>query len=115
MAIRFRFQSVTSAGGDEVPLVQSGVTCVVGANNAGKSQLLKDLVAWAQRTSLASMTVLRSAEQLIEAGDSEEVALWLERHALPAGYHSTPPMYMFLPSQNQVSSEDFRRFLQTAA
>lgn len=43
MEIRYRVASVTSNLGDEVDLPEVGVTCIVGANNVGKSRLLKDL------------------------------------------------------------------------
>ena len=41
--INFRIASLTSSGGDNVRLSPSGVTCIVGSNNVGKSQLLREI------------------------------------------------------------------------
>ncbi|WP_423494286.1 hypothetical protein IM711_14100 [Microbacterium esteraromaticum] len=86
MTMRFRFESITST---------------LGANNAGKSQLLRDLVLKAQNGNQASTVVLREAESELVVSDAQEAGDWLERHAVPAEYASVPPRLMFLPSQNQ--------------
>ena len=111
MAMTFRFKSITSTRGDEIPLIPAGVTCVVGANNAGKSQLLRDLVQRAQTGKGASMTVLSEASSDFEVGDFAEAGEWLEHHAIPSDHVSTPPTYTFLPSQNQVTKEAFFQHL----
>lgn len=41
----YRFATITSSGGDEVSLAPAGLTCIVGGNNVGKSQLLRELVS----------------------------------------------------------------------
>jgi hypothetical protein len=43
VTIRVRIDSIRSSGGDVVALPQSGVTCIVGGNNMGKSQLLREI------------------------------------------------------------------------
>lgn len=111
MTMRFRFESVTSGRGDEVPLIAAGVTCIVGANNAGKSQLLRDLVEKARNGAQSSMVVLRDAQFELLVDDAEEAGEWLERHAVPSEHTSVPPSFTFLPSQNQVTKGDFFQYL----
>lgn len=41
--LRARIQSLTLSGGDRLEMPPSGVTCVVGGNNVGKSTLLRDI------------------------------------------------------------------------
>lgn len=43
MELNFRIADMTSNLGDEVTLPRAGVTCIVGANNVGKSRLLMDI------------------------------------------------------------------------
>lgn len=45
MDIRARITAISSTGGDRVETSESGVTCIVGGNNAGKSQTLRDIQA----------------------------------------------------------------------
>jgi len=114
MTMRFRFQNMTSSRGDEVPLIAAGVTCIVGANNAGKSQLLRDLVNTAQNGARSSTVVLRSAGVELLVNDAEEAGKWLERHALPSEHPTVPPSFMFLPSQNEVTKDAFFQHLTGA-
>ena len=41
--IEVRLRSLVSSGGDMVSLPRSGVTCIMGGNNVGKSQLLREI------------------------------------------------------------------------
>ena len=43
MTIKVRLASFTSNAGDRVEFSSSGVTCLVGGNNAGKSRTLSDI------------------------------------------------------------------------
>lgn len=43
MTIQFRIRSLTSSAGETATLPTKGVTCIVGGNNAGKSQLLREI------------------------------------------------------------------------
>ncbi|MHA7306445.1 ATP-dependent nuclease [Arthrobacter sp. TMN-49] len=45
MTIKIRLASITSNAGDKVELAESGVTCLVGGNNAGKSRTLADIAS----------------------------------------------------------------------
>jgi energy-coupling factor transporter ATP-binding protein EcfA2 len=70
----FRVRSLTSSGGDVVELMGGGVTCIVGGNNVGKSQLLREI---AQRAGdpvqtgpvLRDLTVLKADMDLPAAED----------------------------------------------
>lgn len=46
----YRFATLTSTAGDEVTFAPSGLTCIVGGNNVGKSQLLRELFNSASET-----------------------------------------------------------------
>jgi ABC-type cobalamin/Fe3+-siderophores transport system ATPase subunit len=41
--IRVRVENITSNSGETIALPESGVICIVGGNNAGKSQLLREI------------------------------------------------------------------------
>lgn len=89
MAIRFRITTIKSTGGDVVTFPESGVTCVVGGNNAGKSQFLSEIwrlvdqpVRDQEPLTIADMRVLRPG------GTVEETEDWLRSHAI--SYDTAP-------------------------
>ena len=43
MSIEIRIASITSSGGSRIDLPAAGIVCIVGANNVGKSQALRDI------------------------------------------------------------------------
>lgn len=45
MTLKVRLASMVSNAGDKVEFSSSGVTCLVGGNNAGKSRTLSDIAA----------------------------------------------------------------------
>jgi ABC-type sulfate/molybdate transport systems ATPase subunit len=82
MTIKVRLSSITSNAGDKVKFSSSGVTCLVGGNNAGKSRTLMDIAGLLrsqphQRPSLVVLDELQldkpvpvsqeQAEQFLEA------------------------------------------------
>ncbi|GAP53555.1 hypothetical protein AHiyo6_01200 [Arthrobacter sp. Hiyo6] len=58
MALRVNLSTMTSNSGDKVELQPWGVTCIVGGNNAGKSQALRDIDAFLRNPD-ASGVVMR--------------------------------------------------------
>lgn len=81
MTIQFTLQQLTSNAGDTVTLPPATVTAIVGGNNAGKSQLLRDVAAVVTHREsnsvvLASIAVARST---VESED--DVAAWLDANA----------------------------------
>jgi ABC-type cobalamin/Fe3+-siderophores transport system ATPase subunit len=94
MTIRYRVTSLTSSGGDRITLPSIGVTCIVGGNNVGKSQLLKE-IARAAHTAEASLAPLTITNIEVErpSGTVEETDVWLRERAIefdmPPGSVST--------------------------
>lgn len=56
MAIDFRLTSLTSSGGERLNFPRSGVTCIVGGNNVGKSRLLREIDAALQSETATAAT-----------------------------------------------------------
>jgi ABC-type cobalamin/Fe3+-siderophores transport system ATPase subunit len=74
-----RIESV-EAGGSTIPILISGVTCIVGGNNVGKSQMLRDIVSLLEnqnrRQVIVNALTIRKAEATIES-----VQAWLRTNA----------------------------------
>lgn len=83
--MRLRISDLISSGGDPITIPASGVTCIVGGNNAGKSQLLRDLYLSISSFDTAPVT-LSSITGERPVATVEETEDWLESHAvrLPA-------------------------------
>lgn len=78
MALRYRITALQSTGGDRVTFPELGVTCVVGGNNAGKSQLLREIYARATTGEENLSPLAISAIEVIRPeGSAEETAAWL--------------------------------------
>lgn len=77
---RLRVRSLTSNTGDTVSVPLSGVTCFVGANNAGKSQLLRDVRAIISEAD-PRPRCLSGIEVLEPHGDIHSLRAFLERTA----------------------------------
>lgn len=112
MPFQFRFTSVQAQDGHTVNLRERGVTCIVGANNAGKSQLLKDLVEHAKLGHEARLVVLKSATHSMLVGTQDEAEEWLERQAVKSEPTTFPPSYTLLPSGNGVDRNSFKQQLE---
>jgi ABC-type cobalamin/Fe3+-siderophores transport system ATPase subunit len=83
MTVRYRINSLTSSGGDRITLPSVGVTCIVGGNNVGKSQLLAEIARSAQtdEASLARLTI-SNIEVERPTGTVEETDAWLQERAI---------------------------------
>lgn len=108
MTIRVRVKTLESNAGDSVDISESGVTCLVGGNNAGKSQTLRDIAARVQSGATSGVVLrelqLDKPEHLLpEAAEAflAEVAV-----PLPAqlGYSSYAPM----GGGSQITADTFR-------
>lgn len=82
MAIEFRFNSVTSSGGETVEVISPGVMCVVGGNNVGKSQLLRELRGLVHESDQGGGVVVAEASATMPTGSSEESLRWLQERAV---------------------------------
>jgi ABC-type cobalamin/Fe3+-siderophores transport system ATPase subunit len=84
MPVRFTLDSLSSNSGDTITLPSGAVTAIVGGNNAGKSQLLRDIALTINQPDalpvvLAGLEVTRPS-----AETDEEVVAWLDDNASPA-------------------------------
>ena len=81
MSMNFRVTEVRARNGQVVKLPPAGIVCIVGSNNAGKSQLLRDIVAG---VSLPKPELVTISEVSIERPrpTRDECEEWLERNAI---------------------------------
>lgn len=113
MGLSYRFSSVVLTSEQELQILGGGVTCVVGANNAGKSQFLKDLVETVRgnpgmyygpdyNETGATRSVVRDATFIVDEHSEEDILDWASRNTLAtAGLH-TPGSVLLPPTQNQI-------------
>ncbi|MFC9334295.1 ATP-dependent endonuclease [Arthrobacter sp. NPDC057009] len=112
MTVYARVGSLTSKAKQQLTISQSGVTCIVGGNNVGKSQILRDLLALL-RSEDAHTVVLENIKLVRNSPTRHEVVEWLNTNAVPhpptIGY---PLMYSpYLedqqdPTHTMVSAEN---------
>ena len=81
VTIRVRIASIRSSGGDVVALPDAGVTCIVGGNNVGKSQLLREIHARLNNAD-ASRITLDDLEILKPAVEHDQVVSFLDQIAV---------------------------------
>lgn len=83
MPIRFRVTNLTSTAGETVVLPVTGVTCIVGGNNAGKSQMLREIASRVSNP-IANVESVTLAEMAVErpVGTVDETREWLEQNAM---------------------------------
>jgi ABC-type cobalamin/Fe3+-siderophores transport system ATPase subunit len=75
--VSLRITSITSSGGETIDIPDSGVTCIVGSNNVGKSRFLRDIRDLLTQATANSATV--GSVNIRLKGDTEEAVLaWLE-------------------------------------
>ncbi|MGX1793746.1 ATP-dependent nuclease [Microbacterium sp. NPDC055312] len=113
MGLSYRFTSITLTSGQELQLLGTGVTCVVGANNTGKSQLLKDMVETVRGQMGvyygpdsgergASRSVVREASFIVDAHSEQDIIEWASANTLAVGPSHAPGNVILPPSQNQT-------------
>jgi predicted ATPase len=78
--MRFRIKTLTSNTGDVVTVPIAGITCIVGANNAGKSQLLRDVRAIASEVQ-PHLKTLSAVDAIEPSGAQDDLRAYLERTA----------------------------------
>jgi len=94
--------TITTNTGETASLLRSGVTCIVGGNNVGKSQLLRDLVALLEIR--PSKPVVVTSLQL-DTGDLEpedELEAWLNRTADKTEVAGQAPTFTPIPAGGQA-------------
>ncbi|MET3937035.1 AAA family ATPase [Arthrobacter sp. OAP107] len=81
MSVYTRIGSLTSKSDEQITISQVGVTCIVGSNNAGKSQMLRDLLALLRQED-AHTVVLREIKLERNKPTRDDVVEWLSRNAV---------------------------------
>ena len=107
VTIRVRIGSIRSSGGDVVELPQAGVTCIVGGNNVGKSQLLREIHGnvydgKATRITLSELNIVKSDVQ------SDEIIAFLDEGAVrQAPTPGSADLYQPVTGGQGLSASDF--------
>src|SRR4051812_11828716 len=57
MGVRVRLDWLESSSGDRIQIPHAGVTCIVGGNNVGKSQGLRDTLALLQEPNASPIVI----------------------------------------------------------
>jgi hypothetical protein len=91
MTIRVRVKTLESNAGDSVDISESGVTCLVGGNNAGKSQTLRDIYARVQNSASPVVALHGLKLDRAEGFYEEEIEVFLNATAVPM---PTQPGYL---------------------
>lgn len=81
MPVQIAVPELVTNTGEVISCPAPGVTCIVGSNNVGKSQLLRDVVALLEYP-LATPVVLSGLTLQRGTVDPEELAAWLELTAV---------------------------------
>ncbi len=124
MSLSYRFRNLTLKSGQNVELQRSGVICIVGANNAGKSRMLKDLVECARSgktpaqsapfTSENPKVILDQADLELDEYLPSDLEEWIAENTLPPLYTSPPGTVTLPPTQDSTNVASITGSLNTA-
>lgn len=108
MKIQVRLAGFRLRSGDEVSIERSGVTCIVGANNVGKSQLLREIATRFTYADQASSIVVGDVDIDKQSVGPHEVEAFLRSYGVA---QNTPPgqqmMYTSEHNGQHLSAHDF--------
>lgn len=76
-----RVSSLTSKADQQIAIAGTGVTCIVGSNNSGKSQILRDVLALL-RNEDAHTVVVKDIKLERNTPTPEEIFEWLDKNAV---------------------------------
>lgn len=113
MALEYKFTSITSTGGETIALPATGVICIVGGNNVGKSQLLRELRQLVyERDDASSFRVVAGATATDLSADEAESLAWLEERATEYDtMPGQPRRFAFRISEPGTTVDEFRFWL----
>lgn len=105
--LRFRIDSLTPNAGPPVSVPPAGITCIVGGNNAGKSQILRDIVNCVTYTDARPLALTSVAHT--KSGDMGRVDEWLRENSLMLpGEPGSVPVYQ-TPGGSSFPADHFAR------
>lgn len=117
MAVRYRVLTLESSGGETATLPTSGVTCIVGGNNAGKSQLLRDIFTRVHTSGdEVAPATLNAVRVERPTGDAAEVDAWLRARAYRT--EQSPERanrYAAAPGEHGLTVSEFRYWFDADA
>ena len=109
MPLRYRLTQLTSNCGDSVTVPEIGVTCIVGGNNAGKSQILRDIVQVISNDEARPVAV--TTLKTTQTGSTDESEAWLKDNSVPQpAPPDTPPTYTPYHGGNSLNLGQFNTF-----
>lgn len=112
MAIQPKLQSLVTNADDAAELPAVGVTCIVGSNNVGKSQLLRDIVALLENRNIHPVVL---QEATVYRGNPDpspdEIVAWLKATA-DRTVQPTGDVYAALGGGQHLTAEQFGNSLR---
>jgi len=78
MPVGVCIREITANSGDTAAVVAGGVTCIVGSNNSGKSQILRDIHSMLAGN--AEGVALQHISLNVERATPDELTEWLDEH-----------------------------------
>jgi len=110
MPVRFTLDSLTSNAGDTVTLPSGTVTAIVGGNNAGKSQLLRDIAAVVNSSDVMPV-IITSLEATRPTAESEQAAAeWLDANVSRAATQNGIPHWSPNTGGGTIPASQFLQF-----
>jgi len=114
MSIRFTLDSLTSNAGDTVTLPSGAVTAIVGGNNAGKSQLLRDIGGVVERQEYEPVTIASMTATRPVADSETTAAAWLDANVSRAPSQNGVPHWVPNTGGNVIAAREFHYYFQIA-
>jgi hypothetical protein len=110
---KLSISEISSNSGDVVHPANPGVTCIVGANNVGKSQVLRDLLVTFESTAPRRVALGEVAVDPPALGDDEDLEAWMFAHGvrLPQPAPGGVLQYTSILGGQNLGVRDFEGFL----
>ena len=83
--LKLSIRSMVSNSGDSVEPAAPGVTCFVGANNVGKSQILRDLMANFENLGPSTVALREISGERPRPDENEDIEVWMRHRGVPQG------------------------------
>lgn len=115
MKIQVRLAGIRLTGGDEVSIARAGVTCVVGGNNVGKSQLLREIATRFASADQASSVVVEDVQINKQDVGADEVDAFLRSYGV--AQRTQPGQRQIYTSEHggsHISAPDFLTLYQAS-